>query len=129
MTRPVRLAPLLLGLLAAAGCSSPPPVGQVSGTVVRGGQPVTAGDVNLYMKEKGIGVMAPLDATGRFTIPTPLDVGTYDVYITPPESPDAGVAAVKRGPPIPQKYRQATTSGLTAEVKSGPNDLTIELKD
>lgn len=131
MTRRIRLCAtgLAFGLLAAAGCSFSPPVGQVTGKVTLKGEPVTAGDVNLYMKAKGIGVMAPLDDAGRFTIPTPIEVGTYEVYIAPPQSPEAGVAARKSKRPVPVKYWQATTSGLTAEVKEGPNELQIDLKD
>ncbi|MBN9118790.1 MAG: hypothetical protein J0I06_06465 [Planctomycetes bacterium] len=120
---------LLVGLLAAVGCSSPPPVGTVSGKVVRKGEPVTTGSANLYLKAKGIGATAPLDAAGRFTIPDPIEVGIYDVYISPPQSPGTGIAVAKGGTPVPTKYWQAETSGLTAEVKAGANELLIELKD
>ena len=121
-----------LGLLAGAGCSGRDS-GKVTGKVTHSGHPVSGGMVNFTMKEKGIAAAAKIDTSGSFALDTPLEAGTYTVYVTPPppEPSGPGGSAPKAGAnaEIPRKYRDPATSTLTCTVKSGSNEVPIELTD
>lgn len=133
---PARLAGLVLAaafLVGTAGCGSKP-TGQVSGKVAYRGKILSGWEVQLYSKTNGVGATGSLDSAGRFTIADPLPTGTYEVYLTPPAPPPPppnpeGSAAPKPAQPIPPKYTDARTSGLSYPVEIGPNEMLIELKD
>ena len=118
------------GLAFSLGCGmSGTPTGQVSGTVQVRGKPLTKGTVNFLMKEKGIGAEAPIDATGKYAFPTPLEAGTYAVSVTPPpaEPVRPGTRPPRVSQEIPAKFREPTSSGLTYTVKRGSNDYPIAI--
>ena len=123
---------LLLGaILVAVGCERKVPEGTVSGKVTYKGKAVTTGSVNFTDSQKGIGSQGPLDGSGNYTIPDPLQVGTYKVFIQPPipEQLPPGTPPKKPGVAIPSKYQDAGKSTLSFEVKAGKNDINIELTD
>ena len=131
--RPLLAGLLLAGLFFITGCSGKNPLGKVQGEVSYRGQVVPAAEVHFYSKERGVGAIARVEGEGKFSLDTPLPVGTYSVYVTPPmlepgdpaQTPAASVPTVQ----IPAKYRDMNTSGLSFEVKKGENDFPIELID
>ena len=133
--RVVLAFPFAAALLIAAGCnSSKPPQGEVTGKVTYKNAPFTEGQVNFIQPDKGIGAIASIDSTGKYTFPTTLDVGAYVIYISPPQAsdedgPKVGVTAKKTGNSIPKKYRDAATTVLKYTVTDGKQEFPIELKD
>ena len=108
------------------GCSPPPP-GEVVGTVTLDGEPLNAAVVTFEDVAQGVGQSAPISA-GEFKMPVPMRVGEYTVVIQPPPPPPP-TAAAPPGPKvsIPEKYTKPGTSGLTATVESGKNDFDFKL--
>ena len=121
-------------IIALGGCGkTKTPVGSVSGTVTFQGEPVPEGQVSFYSKETGKGNIGSLDSSGKFSFPDPVEVGTYTVFVTPPEPPPPDIGegpqpAPKQYPNIPEKSRSELTSPLTAEVEEGENSFTFELE-
>jgi hypothetical protein len=129
-------AAAVASLLLFAGCDSGPPVGQVSGKVTFRGQPVTEGRVSFTHVDAGYGADALLEEDGTFSIVTDeggLLVGDYRVSVTPlvvmddsdPNTPPVGVE--KPAPNIPKKYRDESTSGFTASVTEGRNEVNFDM--
>jgi hypothetical protein len=123
---------LPVAVLALAGCGgSGKAKGSVSGQVTHNSQPVTEGEVHFFSKDRGVGAVAKIDGSGKYAL-ADLETGKYTIHVTPPP-PIAGDP--KLGPPkasaskIPQKARDAATSGLSYTVVEGKNDHNIELKD
>ncbi len=138
--------------LVVAGCQSKPTdpnrpkTVPVSGVVTYKGQPVEGATVTFVSTAGKRGAVATTDASGKFTMTTfePKDgaiPGTYQVAIqkTVVEGAPQEGATGKGGeePPagtlkdlLPAKYKDASKSGLTAEVKEGgTKDLKFELTD
>ena len=116
----------------------------VSGTVRFKGEPVADAVVNFLPKSSGVrGAVGRTDASGRFELTTLARndgamPGSYDVVISkqegaPADSKPTGLPDT--GPPqakdlLPIKYKSASTSGLTAEVKSrGANKFDFDLQE
>ena len=121
-------------LLCTPGCKSgkQKEEGRVSGKVTYQGLPLTEGDVNLYFPESGMGAMVPVGKDGTFTVPEPLLVGTYEVFVTPPvfaPNPDGPNYKPTGAIIIPKKARDPKTSGLSIDVKKGRNEVLLELTD
>ena len=137
-TRPLRAGGRILfvvGVAMLAGCvDGGPPAGTVEGTVTYRDKAFTDGDVNFVMPAKGVAAIGKIDPTGKYAIDTPLEAGTYMVYLTPPqmsaeEGPKPGGAAKKMSTGIPKKFREAATSGISVTVKEGKQVIPIEMKD
>jgi hypothetical protein len=131
---------LLLICSLAAGCGKPK--GSVSGKVTYQGKPLTAGFV-LFTPEKGSVVDARIDNEGNYRAEN-IPVGTAKISVRA----DAGVntealrnMSNPRDPSemakamIPQSrapdlgnYKDPEKSGLTYDVKKGPQEHDIELK-
>lgn len=141
------------------GAKDGPKTVPVTGTVTFKGQPVAGATVALSPKTAGLRAAVGItDAAGRFqlTTLTPGDgamPGSYGVQIAKIEGADAAaapavedpIAASQRaakegkleplaGPEavkdlLPVKYKSPNTSGLTAEVKQGANDLRFDLTE
>lgn len=116
----------MLLLLLVAGCGkTQPPQGRVQGQVTLNGSPLSAGQVEFYSADQGIGALAEIGAGGRYSVKDPLQVGEYAVTVR-----DA-VAEPGRPAPknqmIPRKYADAGTSGLTHTVSTGTNQYDIPL--
>lgn len=106
--------------------------GTVKGKVAYQNHPVNDYDLNLVWKEKGFAVTIALGENGEFALQQALNVGTYTAYLTPkpptqaPPGTKLKKAVVGK---IPAKYTDATKSDLKVTVKTGSNDLSIELKE
>lgn len=123
------LPALLACGLFLSGCGEegphPVPRGTVTGKVTSGGQPVTEGIVSFYNNQKGTAVDGTIGSDGSYTAEN-VGAGPNTVAVTPPPPPPfEGVEDGKTPPPpkeypnLPEKYRQASTSGLTLDVKEG----------
>lgn len=127
---------VLVCLLAGCGdggaARPAPPTGSLSGTVTGAdGRPLEAGSITFTNDEQGIGLTAAV-TDGSFAFEEDVPAGDYAVSIRPPapEPPAPGEAA----PPavdstqVPQKYRSAKTSGLTATVSEDGRELQFQLE-
>ncbi len=125
----VIVAPLML--IGAAGCApAGKPQGKIRGKVTFQGSPVNAGEVNFFQKSTGVAVTAPLDSEGRFTVVSPIDIGTYNISFVPPRPRQLppGTPPDQLPPfPVPQKYLDPVQSDLNKEIKAGDNDLEIAI--
>lgn len=110
------------------GCEGSTPQGQVSGKVNFNGAPLTSGVVNFYSTEKGSAAQANLDSSGAFKFDAGLPVGSYKVYVTPPvpKQLPPGTPMEKVDFTVPPKFQDPAQSGVTKEVKAGPNDITVD---
>ncbi len=134
MSRPIFMLQLSLfsALIAALGCSASD-VGRVTGKVTLDGQPLSTGTIVFEDATHGIAVSAPLKADGSYEVRTHdkagLPAGDYRVSLSAVgigsgETPLVSGPPDKAGPPksaIPEKYRDAKSSGLTAKVATGTN--------
>lgn len=126
-----------LFLLAAAflvtGCGpAGKPQGTISGSVKYKGQPVTSGTVNLFQKATGSAATAPLDASGNFKLATSIEIGTYNISITPPIPKQLPPGTAPETPApflVPIKYQDASQSDINKEIKAGDNKLDIVVPD
>jgi hypothetical protein len=128
---------LLGSLLVLAGCDRGPPIGEVTGKVTFRGQPVTEGRVSFSHVAAGYGADALLESDGTFSVVTDeggLLIGDYRVAVSPlvvqdssdPNTPPVGVEKPARD--IPKKYRNDSTSGLTASVVEGKNEFAFDMR-
>ena len=128
----IPLVCLTMLVLVAAGCHkgrSARPTGTVSGTVSRAGTPLKLGEINYIDSATGTGFSATIDSSGLYTIAEPVPVAKYNVAISAPTvAPDEKVTSEIKRFPVAKKYANATTSGLTAEVKEGENKIDFNLK-
>ena len=145
---PSRLAALLalaLAVQAVPGCGRPS--GSVSGKVLLKGHPLTAGDVTFIGADQKV-ASSPIQSDGNYAI-SKVAAGPAKISVTPPikavsmprgmkmdpgkmgaPSPDSSAAPASEGKPpaIPEQYQDPSKSGLTYDVKPGPQEFTIELK-
>ncbi|MES2792095.1 MAG: hypothetical protein V4719_20940 [Planctomycetota bacterium] len=122
----------MVTLCYLAGCGgNGKPQGSVHGTVTFQGQPVTQGTVLLFSRKTGQNFAGPVGTDGRFTITDAVDAGDYVAMVQPPMATAAPgspeVSKPKEYANIPRKYHSDTTSNLTAVVKTGKNDIKLEL--
>jgi hypothetical protein len=141
---PMALAKVLSALVASfvlgsllLGCGpSGPPIAQVSGKVTSNGQPVPVGEV-IFITDAGYGSSGSLRDDGTFLLVSHLGKGIppgeYMVAVTPPDPdsvPESERAALRalNFDNIPARYRNFSTSGLTAVVEEGANYFEFDLK-
>lgn len=123
-------ATLALACLFQSGCGDPgPKTYPVKGKIInREGKPVKSGMVLFEsVDDPKIQASGDLSSDGTFALDSNLGkpgtvAGKHRVMIEPP-LPEYGEKAL-----IANKFASFATSGLTAEVTEGENDLTIELK-
>ena len=119
--------------LLMVGCSSPPPLGKVTGKVTFRGEAVSEGAIIFSDDSQGVAYVSDLTAAGDFVFEVAqgygLPPGAYEVAITPPRSNKPGLGYIAPNynaktdfPNLPEKYREAKTSGLSAVVKAGANE-------
>jgi hypothetical protein len=131
----------VFGFLAGCGggASDAPAVVPVKGVVNYQGKPVPNVAVS-FIPEKGLLATGTTDADGKFELTTnkPGDgavVGTYKVAINfSPELPEEAMGDPNyKAPtsPIPTKYADVSTSGLTQTVDkdASKNNFTFDLTD
>lgn len=129
---------LILLAFAAAGCgaaSDVPSLAKVTGVVMLDGKPLTKGSVQFTPDSKqgttGRMALGDIGPDGEFTLTTstPGDgaqVGFHNVSVVcvdaPPFDPKNPVPTTVKWL-IPEKYGVDQTSGLTAEVKEGEENI------
>lgn len=119
-----------LGLFLLVGCSNN--AASVSGKVTLDGKPLTKGGVSFYASGAAA-ASGQIDASGNYTLSTGtekgLQPGNYQVTIVANETilPIDQFASPVPKLITPAKYSNATTSGLTAEVKRGKNTFDFNL--
>jgi hypothetical protein len=92
------------------------------------GKPLPEGTI-LFVPQGGPAGVSNLNEDGSYRILSrkPGDgalIGVHKVAIIPPVR-----GKVANAPKVPAKYRDPSTSGLTAEVKKGENILNFDLTD
>lgn len=128
-------------LSGCGGGGNGPVTVPAKGVVTYKGKPVPKLSV-AFLPDKGMVAEGTTDANGRFTLTTkkPGDgamVGSYKVGISfvPDKVPDMpGFPGTEKGEaesPIPKKYADANTSGLTSVVdkNASKNDFKFDLTD
>jgi hypothetical protein len=122
-------------VLAAAGCG--PSQATISGKVTRHGKPVTAGTV-LFVDAKNHIATGKLDEEGHYVVPR-IPMGSFKVTVQTlrPEqlqamaeqSKDAArlPRRLKNLVPVPEKYADPETSGLTCQVNQPQQEHNIDL--
>lgn len=137
MSSRIALLGSILFLLTGCGSSNPATY-PVNGKVSYNGKAVKNGIIMFVPDGEGNAANGNLEADGSYKLTTfaandGARPGKYKVSIQvfPGEGEGGGLpgqefAGMK--PPIPPKYGQPTTSGLTAEVKEGENPLDFALK-
>lgn len=130
-----------VGIVACGGGCADGDIGRMSGRITYRGQPVTQGAVLFENSEQGVSVNAVLGKNGEFAARTHdqpgLPPGTYRVAVSPRTFGDGSAPLVvdpsateSAKSPIPEKYHQTSTSGLTVEILAGANPpLNIELEE
>jgi hypothetical protein len=126
----------VVAFFAVAGCNHGP--ASLSGKVTYRGKPVTTGTVYVAGPD-GVQAASAINPDGNYQVfavaAGPAKIGV--ISLKPPAAPPR---ATKRAPvaslpppvagwfPIPDLYADPLKSGLTTDLKSGPNDYDIELR-
>ncbi len=113
---------LMASMIVLTGCSNVKPKGSVSGKVMTGGKPVTAGDL-IFVGADDAPLKVSIDPEGNY-MATGLIVGTYQVGVETANfkkltAPPAKMKTEALRPvyvAIPKKYESPKTSGLTVEI-------------
>jgi hypothetical protein len=121
----------LVLLLVHFGCGRGPEMAPVSGRITVGGQPVERGSVLFVPDGSGTAAAANIEPGGAYVLRTGLEtqgaaVGRYRVGIG-----GRGLDDPEALPPnrvLHPRYANPRRSGLTAEVKPGPNEINFDLK-
>lgn len=140
-TKRVHHLTLATACLVLCGCGNPHELetAYVTGTVTLDGQPVIEGDV-FFSPQRGRGAKGPIDANGKFILSTygrndGATVGQHRIAVIARHGGED--VYFERSPPpgqslfewvVPERYSNATTSGLTHEVSSSEkNHVVLEL--
>ncbi|HMO83596.1 MAG TPA: hypothetical protein PKC18_01615 [Lacipirellulaceae bacterium] len=129
---------ILLVTAALCGCGGQES-SQIRGSIAFQGRPLPGGAVNFHCRENGAAITARIDERGQFEANGAFIPGDYVVYVTPP-TPAMPIAEdtsstrplrlnLSSFPKIPVKFRSQITSDLTVQIKSGDNDLTLEIPE
>jgi hypothetical protein len=116
-------------LFLIAGCTKVQPVGTVEGKVTLNGQPFSNARLNFLSQGTGSAGAAEIGGDGSFKVATPLKVGTYTVFLAPRTTadPDHPSTSPEIDPKVPAKCWNESTSTIRVEVKTGKNEIPIEL--
>jgi len=131
----------LLGLTCLTGCEAGVGAVPVKGTAKYDGQPLTSGTVQFVPTGDGMAAMGQIQPDGSFQLTTQLAddgalPGQYKVSVQVFPDPASGGGGMglpgaefgDAEPPIPVRYNNPETSGLTATVTdSGENEIVLEL--
>jgi hypothetical protein len=123
-------------MLAAAGCNrSGLDLAPVDGVVTYNGAPVAEAGV-MFAPQQGPSAMATTDAEGKFTLTTANHdgalIGEHRVSISKVETiaipQQRGFPIYQHKSHIPEKYADAATSNLTANVQDDDNHFEFKLE-
>ncbi|MHC2065991.1 carboxypeptidase-like regulatory domain-containing protein [Bremerella sp. T1] len=122
--------------IGLAGCNQDKTLGTIHGNVTYDGDPVKEGTISFRGVENGVSVSDELDSEGKFEITAAGGIapGTYQVFIVPPEvevSIGENVAPIlkpKDMKDLPKEYRSIRTTPLKADITTGENEVSFELK-
>jgi hypothetical protein len=125
----------VLALSISAGCGGPgvekPPLAPVTGTVTFKGQPLPTGEVVFQPAEgrpaHGVIENGQISSVQTYEPGDGAPVGDLKVAIFATESDSSDPSGMGVKSLIPEKYNDATKSGLTAKVEAG-QDNNVELK-
>ena len=139
----------LIACALTSGCDSGPATGRVTGAVTYDGEAVEEGTVTFYPTQGGRPATGKIQSDGTYELCTYGDgdgafVGNYRIAIEaksvvggPPapkslqEEITQTIAATSTKPSIkwlvPEQYSSAESSGLTAAVKRGQNEIHFNL--
>jgi len=131
-----RFGLFFLSVIILCGCNSEQPLGVARGKVTFKGAVVPEGSVLFTDDSQGVAYVSDLDAEGNFAFQVArghgLPTGTYQVAIQPPRGNKPSMEMVApitvdpdKYPNIPKKYHDHKTSGFTATVKPGNNELFV----
>jgi hemoglobin len=107
---------------------------KVSGKVVFKGQALDSGFITLVNTDSGRKFSASIHKDGTFILKKGMPAGDYHVYYQQSVIPvlDKNGQLIKEvpapGPKVALKYRSAETSGLRSTLKSGDNQIQLELQ-
>ncbi len=122
---------LLACCVTLAGCGpKEAPRGDISGSVSYQGKLIETGCISLYSPTNGLGSSGDVQSDGSFSLKG-IPVGSYQVSVMPPQPvpPAPGETPKPQAKfPLPAKYAESTSSGLTFDVKKGANELKLDLK-
>jgi len=124
---------LLIGLAGCGKTDSQVPSVKIEGTVSYQGKPIPEGTIQFYDQSQGAGASATIETNGHYVSNSTLPYGTYQVFIQPPliqmQLPNAApTEQPKKMPEIPEKFRSAATSGLTADVSATSTVFDFDMK-
>lgn len=140
--RTLNLLPTLLlsGLIAlsSVGCGGPVLLPVAGRVVFDDGQPVRTGRIEYSAVEGSARAMSEIDRDGRFTLITAegdagLPAGQYEVIVVQLViTEDLSLSEHEdHGRPVPRKYADYTTSGLTAtvsEANAASQEVVLQVK-
>jgi hypothetical protein len=135
MVSSVRYSMVVAVSCLALGCGkSDPPAEIVTGRVTYKGKPVVGAGIRFYESRIGFGLVANLDADGRYVTPSPLPVGEYQVSITGAQPGGPEIPGAPPPSPIPpayvdEGYRDGSTSGLDARVSSKSTTFDYDISE
>jgi hypothetical protein len=118
----------------------------VHGKVTYQGKPITTGSVVSFISDSGGGASGTVAADGSYHMRSmngdQIPAGKYKVLVNPPPPPElspeeAMKASMAKGknqrpatdPTIPDQYRNSLKTPANYEVKTGDNEINIELQD
>ena len=134
---------LVASSLPGCGGSDAPDLAKVTGTVKLDGKALPGGTV-VFVPNNAEGTTGPsstaeIGPDGSYTLMAPggregAVIGVHTVVVTGPPDP-TNVSGESDPPPVkpgevvkvPEKYADSLTSGVTAEVKAGENNIPVEL--
>jgi hypothetical protein len=117
----------LLGLFLLAGAIWTARGGTVVGKVTFQSRPVPAGKVSI-LSEDGVVCSGDIRPDGRYVVyRVPPGPAKFAVAVYPPRPPGPVPVAAPKAVPVPRRYRDFDTSGLTRPVTRGGQVQNIEL--
>ena len=123
---------LAVPLLAGCG-SSGPELGEVTGTVKLGGQPLADAKVIFHPEGGGSPSIATTDASGHYELMFTADkegamIGKHKVTVSTfrqQSNPDGSTTTIPER--VPAQYTSPSTTILTKEVTAGGSEINIDL--